>query len=133
MRKILACNKGNLAQWYGCASPEGSPLRLHRLKKTGRLELVQIVNDPPPYWFVMIRNFNQSDHGPDREALKGITTPWGNGVWRFQDFEKAKAKYEQLAELPIFIREEIYAQELLDKKSQAMRKNRESGAWRQLT
>ena len=37
-----------------------------RLEQAGRLELVRIVNDRPPSWFVLIRNFNQSDNGPDR-------------------------------------------------------------------
>jgi hypothetical protein len=113
MRKILVCDKGELGNWY-------SGLRLHRLAKAGRLELVKIVNDPPPYWFVMIRNFDQSDHGPDRKALEGITTPWGNGDWRFLDFEKAKAKFEQLERLPIFAAEALAAQKLRDKRKQHM-------------
>ena len=99
VKKILILDKGQPGEWYG-------PLRCRRLEKCGRLELLQITNDPPPYWLVMIRNFDMSDSGPDRKALKGLTTPWGNGVWRFLDFKLATAKFEQFSQLPIFIAEE---------------------------
>jgi hypothetical protein len=36
-----------------------------RLEQAGRLELVRIVNDRPPSRFVLIRNFNHFDNGPD--------------------------------------------------------------------
>jgi hypothetical protein len=118
MKRILIFDKGDLGQWYGQAAPDGSPLRARRLEQAGRLEFVQIVNDQPPHWFVLIRNFDQSEHGTDRQALKGLTTPWGNGVWRFLDFEKAKAKFKQLAALPIFVRERKKAEELREKRKQ---------------
>src|SRR5258708_7129846 len=65
MKKILT-----LSEDYGA-------LRCYRMEQAGRLELLRVLNDPPPYWFVMIRNFNRSDNGPDRTALKGLTTALG--------------------------------------------------------
>jgi len=106
MKRILTLDKGQSGEWYGQASPEGEALRCRRLKQCGRLELLQITNDAPPYWFVMIRNFNQSETGSDRKALKGLTTPWGNGVWRFQNINAARTKFEQLSQLPLFVAEE---------------------------
>ena len=102
MKKILTFDKGALSEWYG-------DLRCYRLEQAGRLELLRVLNDPPPYWFVMIRNFDQSPTGPDRLALKGLTTPWGNGVWRFLDEGKARAKIEQFSQLPIFLAEHASA------------------------
>jgi hypothetical protein len=84
MKRILVCDKGDLREWYGHAARDGGPLRLRRLEQAGRLELVQIVNDPPPYWFVLIRNFDQSSDSKDRRALAPVASGWsGNGVWRF--------------------------------------------------
>jgi hypothetical protein len=77
-------------------------LKCHRMAQAGRLELLRVVNDPPSYWLVMIRNFNPAPSGPDRQALEGLTTAWGNGVWRYLDEERARAKFEQLANLPIY-------------------------------
>ena len=37
---------GSLQEWYGQAAPDGGPLRLRRLEQAGRLELVQVTNDP---------------------------------------------------------------------------------------
>jgi hypothetical protein len=105
VKKVLVLNRGALGEQYGQAAPDGGPLRCYRIEQAGRLELVRVLNDPPSYWFVLIRGFNQSDNGPDRQALKGLTTPWGNGVWRFLDEAKAKVKFEQLAKLPIFVTE----------------------------
>jgi len=122
MKRILVCNKGQLNEWYGQAAPDVGPLRCRRLKQAGRLELLQIVNDPPPYWFVMIRNFDMSEKGPDRKALEGLTTPWGNGVWRFLDFEKAKAKFEQFSNLPIFLAERARVMERRRKAAERLKK-----------
>lgn len=122
MKKILVFNKGALGEQYGQAAPDGSPLRARRLQQGGRLELVQIVNDQPPYWFVLIRNFDQSGTGKDRLALKGITTPWGNGVWRFLDFEQAKRKFSELSALPIFAAEALKAQKSREEKRQRILK-----------
>lgn len=110
MKRILIF-KGALGEQYGQAASEGSPLRARRLQQAGRLELVQIVNDQPPYWLVLIRNFDQSEQGADRRALNGFSTPWGNGAWRFLDFEPAKAKFAQLERLPIFVAERVKAEE----------------------
>ena len=105
MKRILVLDKGALGECYGQAAPDGSALRCRRLAQCGRLELLQVTNDPPSYWFVMIRNFDQRDQGKDRKALKGLTTLWGNGVWRFLDLKKARAKFDKFAKLPLFVTE----------------------------
>jgi hypothetical protein len=110
MKRILVCDKGDLREWYGRAAPDGGPLRLRRLEQAGRLELVQIVNDPPPYWFVMVRNFDPSPNGKDRQSLAGLTSAWGNGVWRLQDFAKARTRFEQFKALPVLVEEAKKAQ-----------------------
>jgi hypothetical protein len=115
VKKVLVFNRGALGEQYGQAAPDGGPLRGQRLEQARRLELIRITNDPPSYWFVLIRNFNQSDNGPDRKALKGLTTPSGNGVWRFLDERRAKAKFEQLANLPIFVTEQARVMETRQK------------------
>jgi hypothetical protein len=63
VRKILVLE----GEAYGQAAPDGGPLRARRLEKFGRLELLQILNDQPPYWFVMIRNFD-----PKRDLAPGM-------------------------------------------------------------
>jgi hypothetical protein len=60
---------------------------------------------------ILIRAFDQSENGSDRKALKGLTTSWGKGVWRFLDAEKAKAKFAELSALPIFVEERARAME----------------------
>jgi hypothetical protein len=120
VKKILVADKGSLKEWYGEAAPDGGPLRLRRLDRAGRLELVQITNDPPPYWFVLIRNFDMSAESADRKALAGLTTPFGNGVWRFLDFEKAKAKFAELRALPIFVRERDRAEKIREKRAERL-------------
>jgi hypothetical protein len=85
-----------------------------------RLELVQITNDPTPYWFAMVRNFDQSPNGKDRQALAGLTSAWGNGVWRFQDFAKARTRFEEFASLPIFVAEAQRAQKQREEKTERL-------------
>jgi hypothetical protein len=65
VKKVLVCNRGALGEKYGQAAPDGSPLRCSKLEQAGRLELVRVLNDPPSWWLVLIRNFDQSDNGPD--------------------------------------------------------------------
>jgi hypothetical protein len=96
-------------------------LKCHRMSQAGRLELLRVTNDPPPYWFVMIRNFNQSPTGPDRKALEGLTTAWGNGIWRFLDQDQATAKFQQLASLPIFVAERNKAEKLRNQKRERIK------------
>ena len=91
-------------------------LKCSRLAQAGRLELLRVLNDPPSYWFVMIRNFNPSPSGADRIALRGHTTEWGNGVWRFLDEDAAKTTFQQLASLPMFVAERAKAMKLRDQK-----------------
>jgi hypothetical protein len=118
MKRILVCDKGDLREWYGQADPDGAPLRLRRLEQAGRLELVQVTNDPPPYWLVLIRNFDTSPDGKDRQALAGLTTAWGNGVWRFLDFAKAEARFEQFKMLALFVEEAKRAQKHREEKKE---------------
>jgi hypothetical protein len=122
MKRILVADKGMFKEWYGEAAPDGGPLRSRRLEQAGRLELVRILNDPPAYWFVLIRNFDMSTESADRRALAGLTTPWGNGVWRFLEFEKAKARFAQLSALPIFVAERDRAQKTREKAAERLRK-----------
>jgi len=98
-----------------------SDLKCHRLAQAGRLEFLRVINDPPAYWFVMIRNFNPSPSGPDRKALEGLTKPWGNGCFRFLDESQARAKFEQLASLPIFRLEREKAEKLRDQKKERIK------------
>ena len=74
----------NLPHYY-----EG--LKARRIKQSGRLWLVKVINDPPPYWFVFIRSFNLVQD--KKSGAKSI------GVWRFQHEEEAHAKFEQLKPL----------------------------------
>jgi hypothetical protein len=120
MKKILVFDKGTLGEWYGQSSPEGGPLRARRLEQAGRLELVQVTNDPPPYWLVLIRNFNQAPNSVDRQAIGG--PPYGNGVWRFLGFENAKAKFLELSALPIFVQEYAKAQKSREEKRERIKK-----------
>jgi hypothetical protein len=121
MKKILVLDKGALGAWYGQAAPDGGPLRCYRLAQAGRLELLRVINDPPSWWLVSIRNFNQSPSGPDRSALEGLTTARGNGCWRFLDERLATAKFEQLASLPIFVAEHAKALKLRDEKRERIK------------
>jgi len=63
-------------------------LTAKRIEQSGRLWLVRVCNDPPPYWLVMIRGFNRK-----REKASGATSI---GVWRFTDKVAAKAKFDEL-------------------------------------
>jgi hypothetical protein len=120
MKRILVCDRGDLKEWYGQAAADGGQLRLRWLEQAGRLELVQVTNDPPPYWFVLIRNFDQSPIGKDRQALAGLTSASGNGVWRFQDFAKARTQFELFKALPIFVEEAKKAQKHREEKKERL-------------
>lgn len=63
-------------------------LKVRRLRQSGRLWLVRVINDGAPYWFVMIRNFQL-----ERDRMSGARTM---GVWRFVKEEDAEAKYGEL-------------------------------------
>ena len=98
-----------------------SDLKCYRMAQAGRLELLRVTNDPPVYWLVLIRNFNPSPSGPDRKALEGLTTSWGNGVWRYLDADQARAKFEHLSSLPIFVAERDKAQKIRDQKRERIK------------
>jgi hypothetical protein len=122
-RKILVLNKGRPGEWYGQAAPDGGPLRCRRVAQCGRLELLRIVNDPPAYWFVMVRNFDESTDSPDRKALRSaLGNIWlGNGVWRFLECDKAKAHFDRLSKLPIFIQEQARRLEIRAKSAERLK------------
>ena len=67
-------------------------LKARRLAQSGRLWLVKIINDPPPYWLVWIRGFDQQ-----KDKKSGGTSI---GVWRFQREEEAQEKFKEL--LPVY-------------------------------
>jgi hypothetical protein len=121
MKRVLVLDKGAVGESYGLSSPTGGPLRCYRLAQAGRLELLRVINDPPAYWLVLIRNFNPSPSGPDRRALEGLTTSWGNGVFRFLDEDQARAKVEQLATLPIYALEREKALKIRDQKRERIK------------
>jgi hypothetical protein len=66
-------------------------LTAKRVAQSGRLWLVRIVNDPPPYWFVMIKNFDLT-----RDKASGAKSM---GVWRFTGEADALAKFNELRPL----------------------------------
>jgi hypothetical protein len=80
---------------YGQAAHDGGPLRVRRLQKFGRLELLQILNDQPAWWFVMLRSFD-----PKRDLAPGLIDPARGNVWRFLDLERAKARFDELSAIP---------------------------------
>ena len=90
----------------GQAAPDGGPLRGRRLEKFGKVELLQITNDPPSYWFVTIRNFD-----PKRDLGPVLIDPAKSNVWRFLDFGCAKAKFGELSALPWCLADEQKRQE----------------------
>lgn len=122
MRKILVLE----GEAYGQAAPDGGPLRARRLEKFGRLELLQILNDQPPYWFVLIRNFDpKRDWAPGTKGdLSGprrqehLIDPSKNGNWRFTDLGTATAKFAQLSALPWCVADEQMRQQLREKQKQ---------------
>jgi hypothetical protein len=126
--KILYAGLSNFPAWRVAAGATLSSERgwapVAAIREAGRLEFLRVINDPPSYWFVRIRNFNQSSTGPDRIALNDISTPWGNGVWRFLDEAKGRAKFEQLANLPIFLAEREKAAVAVDRKREQFKRVR---------
>jgi hypothetical protein len=54
--------------------------------------MYKVINDPPPYWFVIIKNFDlEKDKASGAKSI---------GSWRFQDEADALAKFEEL--LPLY-------------------------------
>ena len=66
-------------------------LRARRVQQSGRLWLVKIINDPPAYWLVFIRNFNlEQDKASGAKSI---------GSWRFTLEADALAKFAALKSL----------------------------------
>jgi hypothetical protein len=110
VKKILVLE----GEAYGQAARDGAPLRARRLQKFGSLELLQILNDQPPYWFVMLRSFD-----PKRDLAPGLIDRSRGNVWRFLDLERAKAKFGELSALPWCLADEQKRQESREKQRQA--------------
>jgi hypothetical protein len=96
------------------------------MSKCGRVELLQITNDAPPYWFVMIRNFN-----PDRDIAPGETSVrtgreyplidrYKHPVWRFLKLDEAKARFVQLSALPWCVEDEAKRQNQREKSKERL-------------
>jgi hypothetical protein len=115
VKKILVLE----GEAYGHVARDGGPLRTRRLQKFGRLELLHVLNDQPPYWFVMLRGFD-----PKRDLAPGLIDPSRGNVWRFLDLECAKTKLAELAITPWCRADEQKRRELSEKKKQAFEKVR---------
>lgn len=90
-------------------------LTARRLKQSGRLWLVCIVNDTPPYWFAIIRNFDLK-----RDRASGAKSI---GVWRFIDEGDAEAKFEELRPLyPPHVNREPSAKQIAAREAFILRK-----------
>jgi hypothetical protein len=78
---------------YGQAAPDGGPLKVRRLTKAGRVELLQVINDPPSYWFVRLRRPRNSDSVLLRNRFGGGRY----GYCRFVDRGITQAHFEAMA------------------------------------
>ncbi len=63
-------------------------LKARRMAQSGRLWLCKVINDPPPYFLVMIRGFDR-----EKDAQTGARSI---GSWRFQGEVEARAKFDEL-------------------------------------
>ena len=104
-------------------------LRVRRLKVSGRIWLVQVFNDPPPYWFVMIKGFEVRPKGRDHLLVElGLVHPDTQvGNWRFTSRSAAKAKFEQLSALPLYQAEEEKAKRARRETSERMKRLVDTG------
>lgn len=92
-------------------------LQARRIRKFGRVELLRIFNDGPPYWFVRIAGFNETR---DRPRSKRCGSEFGNGYWRFVRLNEAEEKFNQFAMEPESIKEQRQASALREKQKQVM-------------
>lgn len=109
--------------------------KVRRLAQCGRLWLVQVLGyhpeaaenrgqksyepEPNPYWFVQVRNF---DRGKDLSLVPEMgVLPHDNCTFRFTDLEKAKAKYDRLAEHPRVMLEEKKREKLRQQSAERLK------------
>jgi len=104
-------------------------LRVRRLQQFGRIVLDQIINDPPAYWFVTVRNYDevlelkrQIDLFPDCR--------WGNGNWRSCDLERAKTHFAKLCSHPDYVAEGEKAQKLRVARKERIKALQQAGKMR---
>jgi hypothetical protein len=94
-------------------------LQARRIGKFGRVELLRIINDGAPYWFVRVTGFDETR---DRPRLENCGSRFGNGYWRFLYLDEAQAKFKELTGQPESLKEEERASELRRKNSERMKR-----------
>jgi hypothetical protein len=105
---------------------EYDALKVRRLAKFGRIELLRVIPDQndAPYWFVRINGFNEKR---DRPRLIRAGSKFGNGYFRFGYLDEAREKFAHLKEQPESVAEEKERLKLRDKKKQQVLEQIKSG------
>lgn len=98
-------------------------LRARRLSRCGRVVLYKVINDPPDYWLIVIRAFNEER---DRLLIKHLSR-FGNGVWRFVSLSEAQAHFARLVIVPEYAAEETRRQKTRRKNSERLRQYQWTG------
>src|ERR1700730_6209683 len=98
-------------------------LRARRLSQCGRVVFYKIVNDPPDYWLVVIRAFNEER---DRPLIRHLSR-FGNGVWRFGSLHADQQNFTRLATFPEYAAEEKKRQKTRRKNSERLREYQWTG------
>ena len=99
-------------------------LKVRRLARFGRVVLDRVINDGAPYWFVAIRNFDETRDWP---LIRSFSTSWGKGTWRFVRLTDAERCFERLKLIPEYIADELKAENNRRKNSERMRAIHDSG------
>jgi hypothetical protein len=87
-------------------------LRARRLEVYGRLELLEIMNDPPPYWFIRL-------YGKERPLDARYWDGKDTGLcWRLTELAAARLKFAELCSQPEYIQEAEKARNLSEAKRQ---------------
>ena len=87
----------------------------------GRLELLQVFNDPPAYWLIRLYGKERS-YDAQFWDYKDTRT-----CWRFTSAQAAKAKFDQLCSHPEYQEEASRALAKRDRDSQRARRMQGSG------
>jgi hypothetical protein len=95
-------------------------LRVRRLKRFGRIVLDQVINDPPPYWFVTTQGYCPvRDLKIQSRLFRNCR--WGNGNWRFSRLSDAEATFQRLGSAPEYAADEEKRQNrAVQERSQAL-------------
>lgn len=91
-------------------------LKARRIRKFGRVELLRIINDGAPYWFVRLSGYTEKD----RPRFKAAGSEFGNGYWRFVRLNDAEEKFKEFAAQPDSVKEEEHIIKLRGQRKQAM-------------